>query len=149
MLPSINGERVIVMETWMVYCLILCVGTLIVAGIAIGSDAQKSPSERQAEIDRARQRYEQDKLSRKIVEVKLLDGGSTTYKRGGLGGAAFGGFIGGAPGAIVGAVLPSGKGVQKQKFAVKYANGEVAVREYAPGTSEYNALMKYVKWEEI
>lgn len=119
-------------------------------------EKRKSPEQKREEQERFAQnraalaeQYRADREARKIVEVKLLGGGSTTYKRGGLGGAAFGGFIGGAPGAIVGAVLPSGKGVQKQKFAVKYANGEVAVREYAPGTSEYKELMKYVKWEDI
>lgn len=129
---------------------ILMIVLLALIPIAKNSRAQKRWEEKNhREAEAYRQRWEQEKLARKIVEVKLLDGGSTQYKRGGLGGAALGGFIGGAPGAVVGAMMPSGKGVQKQKFAVKYANGEVAIRECTPGTKEHNELMKYVKWEEV
>jgi hypothetical protein len=81
--------------------------------------------------------------------VKLLDGGSTTYKRGGLGGAVVGGLIGGLPGAVVGAAMPSADGTQKQKFAVKYSDGRVVIKELHPNEWEYKELMKYVKWEDI
>lgn len=128
----------------------------IIAVPVIIHEKRKSPEQKKADQERlARRRAElaehreRERLARTIVEVKLLDGGSTQYKRGGLGGAAFGGFIGGAPGAVVGAILPSGKGTQKQKFAVKYGDGHVEIVERTPGTSEYNELMKYVKWEEI
>lgn len=129
---------------------ILAVACFIAAPFIKNSQAQKRWEETHVSIAEAmRQQREQEKIARTIVEVKLLDGGSTTYKRGGLGGAAFGGFIGGAPGAIIGAVLPSGKGTQKQKFAVKYGDGSVMIRECEPGSSEYKELMKHVKWEEI
>lgn len=101
------------------------------------------------DFNEVRESWKQEELSREIVEVKLLGGGSTKYKRGGLGGAALGAFIGGAPGAVLGAILPSGKGVRKQRFAVKFGDGRVKIWEFAPGTSGYNTMMKYVKWEDV
>ena len=109
------------------------------------SELRKSPEQKKREADMARERYEKERLSRKIVEVIPLGISGTQFKRGGLGGALFGGFIGGVPGAIVGAVLPSGKGVPVESFAVKYGSGEVVIRECMQGSSEHKALMKYVK----
>lgn len=145
------GEWVLIMVGFYVFAILIPV---------IIYQKCKSPEKKEEEQERfARNRAalaekrradeEKEKLASTIVEVKLLDGGSTNYKRGGLGGAAFGGFIGGVPGAIVGAVLPSGKGKQMQKFAVRYGDGSVKIRECELGSSEYNSLMKYVKWEEI
>ena len=111
----------------------------------------KSPERKQEEQERfaknrakLAQQWEQDRMSRKIVEVTLLGVSGIQHKRGGLGGALFGGFIGGVPGAVVGAVLRSGKCVPVQRFAVKYGNGEIVIRECMEGSSEYKALMKYV-----
>lgn len=84
-----------------------------------------------------------------IVEVKLLAGGSTSYKRNGAGGAVIGGLVGGLPGAVIGASLPSTDGTQKQKFAVKYSDGRVVIKELHPNSWEYKELMKHVKWEDI
>ncbi len=130
------------------YATIMAAVVIAVVAMAV-SDRKKTEEQKQREWEQAKKRAEQERLSRTIVEVKLLGGGSTKYKRGGLGGAAFGGFIGGAPGAIVGAVLPGGKGVQKQRFAVKYGDGHVEIQEWEIGSGTYKKLMQYVKWEEI
>lgn len=85
----------------------------------------------------------------KIAEVKLLSGGSTEFKRGGLKGALIGGFFGGGIGAAVGAVTRNGKAVDKQRFAVKYQDGHVEIKECDVGSQKYKTLMGYVKWEDI
>lgn len=118
---------------------------IVILIACLASELRKTPEQRKQEADMMRERYEKQRLSRKIVEVTPLGVSGTQFKRGGLGGALFGGFIGGVPGAIVGAVLPSGKGVLAESFAVKYGSGKVVIRECMQGSSEYKALMKYVK----
>lgn len=86
------------------------------------------------------------RLGRKIVEVKLLGAGSTDYRS--VGGAVVGGMVAGPIGAVIGGAH-GGKGKQRQRFAVKYDDGSVVIREVRVGSSEYNNLMKYVNWDDI
>ena len=86
------------------------------------------------------------RLGRKIVEVKLLGAGSTDYRS--FGGAVVGGMVAGPLGAVIGGAHGGG-GKQRQRFAVKYDDGSVVIREVRAGSSEYNNLMKYVNWDEI
>lgn len=85
---------------------------------------------------------------RTIVEAKYLGSGATTQKRGGLGGAVLGGMVAGPLGAVVGAAVPKNSD-GLQRFAVKYADGHVAIKEVHPNSWEYKELMKYVKWDEL
>lgn len=86
--------------------------------------------------------------SDRIVEVKYLGTGEIRQKRGGLGGALLGGFFGGPIGAMVGAVLP--KNIEGlQRFAVKYGDGRVVIKEVHTRTTEYKRLMSMVEWEEL
>jgi hypothetical protein len=80
--------------------------------------------------------------------VKLLGGGSVKQKRAGAGGFALGGLLFGLPGAIAGAFIPDGT-EQRQRFAVKYGDGRVEVKELHPNSWEYKELMKHVKWEDL
>lgn len=119
---------------------------LIVVMIAIFvNEFNKTPEQKKRDAEMARERYKKEQMSRKIVEVTPLGVSRMQNKRGGLGGALFGGFIGGVPGAVVGAMLRTGKCVPMESFAVKYGNGEVVIRECPRNSSEYKALMKYVK----
>lgn len=105
--------------------------------------AQQERYEREAEARRlAKQR------AKTIVEVKMLGTGATSQKRGGLGGALLGGFVAGPVGAVVGATIPT-NGEQKVRFAVKYGDGRVEVKELHPNSWEYKELMKHVKWEDL
>ena len=120
-------------------------GSLIVGMIIfIIHEARKSPEQKKREAENARGRYEQRRVSEKIVEVKRLGITNAEFKRGGLKGALFGGFIGGVPGAIIGSVLPWGKSVPVESFAVKYGDGKVVIRQCMQRSSEYKALMKRV-----
>ena len=83
-----------------------------------------------------------------IVEVKYLGLGKTTQKRGGLGGFLLGGFFGGPIGAVVGAMIPE-NGDALQRFAVKYADGRVVIKDLHPNSWEYKKLVKLVKWEDL
>lgn len=118
-------------------------------------DKRKSPEEKQAEeerLQREREAMEEAWTARKkrteIVEVKYLGSGMTRQKRGGLGGALLGGFFGGPLGAVVGAAIPK-NAEDLQRFAVKYGDGRVVIREVHRNSLEYKKLMERVKWEEI
>lgn len=107
-------------------------------------ESGKTEAQRKQEIEQARQRYEQDRLSRKIVEVVYLGIGGRKDKCGGVKGAMLGGFLHGLPGALIGAALPINR-VIVHWFAIKYGNGEVAVREVEHGSCEYKSLMNRVR----
>lgn len=85
-------------------------------------------------------------LGKSIVEVKPLGTGSTDYRS--FGGAVVGGMVAGPLGAVIGGTQ-GGKGTQKLRFAIKYSDGSVKVKEVRPGSLEHNELMKYVSWEDI
>lgn len=109
-------------------------------------------AENRAHQEERRKELQQKEIERQkkkqIVEVKYLGAGATTQKRGGLGGAVVGGFIAGPLGAVVGASIPkNAEGLQR--FAVKYGDGRVVIKEVHPNSWEYKELMKYVKWEKI
>lgn len=87
-----------------------------------------------------------NRLGRKIVEVKLLGAGSTDYRS--VGGAVVGGMVAGPLGAVIGGAH-GGKGKQRQRFAVKYDDGSVVIKEVRVNSREYNELMKYVSWEDV
>lgn len=103
---------------------------------------------RKAREDELWQKRQEMKYAKSIVEVKLLGGGSVKQKRAGAGGFALGGLLFGLPGAIAGAVIPDGT-EQRQRFAVKYGDGQVEVKELHPNSWEYKELMKHVKWEDL
>lgn len=86
------------------------------------------------------------RLGRKIVEVKLLGAGSTSYRS--FGGAVVGGMVAGPLGAVIGGTQGGG-GKQRQRFAVKYDDGSVVIREVRVNSREYKELMKYVSWDDI
>ena len=104
---------------------------------------------RQEELQKERKQKENERQKKnQIVEVKYLGSGATTQKRGGLGGAVVGGMVAGPLGAVVGASIPkNAEGLQR--FAVKYGNGRIEIKEVHPNSWEYKELMKYVKWDEI
>lgn len=87
-----------------------------------------------------------DRLGRKIVEVKLLGAGSTDYRS--VGGAVVGGMVAGPIGAVIGGAH-GGKGKQRQRFAVRYDDGSVEIKEVRVNSAEYKELMRYVSWEDI
>jgi uncharacterized membrane protein YeaQ/YmgE (transglycosylase-associated protein family) len=125
-------------------CMMVIVGT--VAGlIAYYATKEKKPkAEFKAEYDEKMNALA-SRVGRKIVEVKLLGAGSTDYRS--VGGAVLGGLVAGPIGAVVGA--NGGGGKQRQRFAVKYDDGSVVIKEVRVNSREYNELMKYVKWEDI
>ena len=119
-----------------------------IVGVMIWACLKKSPKS----AEKIREDYENtaraltSRLGRKIVEVKLLGAGSTDYRS--FGGAVVGGMVAGPLGAVIGGAHGGG-GKQRQRFAVKYDDGSVVIREVRVGSSEYNNLMKYVSWDDI
>lgn len=85
-------------------------------------------------------------LGKEIVEVKLLGAGSADHRS--VGGALVGGMVAGPLGAVIGGTQ-GGKGKQKQRFAVKYDDGSVEIKEVRVNSAEYKNLMKYVNWDDI
>lgn len=133
--------------------LIVALFLLAIVGTAVGLIAYyaskfKKPREKKGfktECDETVQALV-SRLGRKIVEVKLLGAGSTSYRS--FGGAVVGGMVAGPLGAVIGGTQ-GGKGKQRQRFAVKYDDGSVVIREARVNSREYNELMKYVSWDEI
>lgn len=127
--------------------LMVIVGTTagLIAHYATKGKKRKTKEDIKAEYDETVQALT-SRLGRKIVEVKLLGAGSTDYRS--VGGAVVGGMVAGPLGAVIGGAH-GGKGKQRQRFAVKYDDGSVVIREVRVGSSEYNNLMKYVSWDEI
>lgn len=127
--------------------LMVIVGTTagLIAHYATKGKKRKTKEDIKAEYDETVQALT-SRLGRKIVEVKLLGAGSTDYRS--VGGAVVGGMVAGPLGAVIGGAH-GGKGKQRQRFAVKYDDGSVVIREVRVGSSEYNNLIKYVNWDEI
>ena len=92
--------------------------------IPIVHEVRKTPEQKAEEQEKLAKRREEITRGNRIVEVKLLSGGSTVFRMG-----------------VV--------GQQLQKFAIKYADGHVVIKEVHPNTGEYKKLMSYVKWEEL
>ena len=119
-----------------------------IIGVLIWACLKKSPKS----AEKFREDYNDtvqaltSRLGRKIVEVKLLGAGSTDYRS--FGGAVVGGMVAGPIGAVIGGAHGGG-GKQRQRFAVKYSDGSVVIREVRVGSSEYNNLMKHVDWDNI
>lgn len=112
----------------------------------------KIKAERAVREEEHRKEWQHREIERqkknRIVEVKYLGTGKTTQKRGGLGGFLLGGLFGGPIGAVVGAAIPE-NGDALQRFAVKYADGRVVIKDLHPNSWEYKELVKYVKWEDL
>lgn len=97
----------------------------VVPAVCVGYiESRKSPEQKQKEEEKRAQIREQIASGNRIVEVKQLSGGSTVFRMG-----------------IV--------GQQLQKFAIKYADGHIVIKEVHPGTGEYKKLMKYINWDDI
>lgn len=113
-------------------------------------EKQRKAAELREELAAEREaKKDAQRKSHIIMEVKLLDGGSNIRKRSGLGGAVVGGLVAGPVGAVVGANVKKAGKKNRQRFAVRYADGHITTVEVEPGSSIYNKLMKFVKWEEI
>lgn len=130
--------------------LIVTLWMMVIVGTVAGliayyaTKGKKPKSEFKAEYDEKMNALV-SRVGRRIVEVKLLGAGSTDYRS--VGGAVLGGLVAGPIGAVVGA--NGGGGKQRQRFAVKYDDGSVVIKEVRVNSREYNELMKYVKWEDI
>ena len=124
-------------------CTMVIVGSVagVIAYYATKGKKRKTKVDFKAECDALTGR-----LGRKIVEVKLLGAGSTDYRS--FGGAVVGGMVAGPIGAVIGGAH-GGKGKQRQRFAVKYDDGSVEIKEVRVNSREYNQLMKYVNWDDI
>ena len=85
-------------------------------------------------------------LDRKIVEVKPLGAGSADFKS--FGGAILGSLIAGPIGAVIGGTQ-GGSGRPRQRFAVRYSDGSIKIREFRVNSREYKELMKHVRWDDM
>lgn len=132
--------------------LIVTLFMMVIVGTVAGLIAHYATKRKKRNDNSFAERYENkmdaltSRLGNKIVEVKLLGAGSTDYRS--FGGAVVGGMVAGPLGAVIGGAH-GGKGKQRQRFAVKYEDGSVLIREVRVGSSEYNNLMKYVNWDDI
>ncbi len=117
----------------------------LIAYYATTGKKRKTKEEFKAEYDETMGALA-NRLGRKIVEVKLLGGGSADYRS--FGGALLGGMVAGPVGAVIGGTQ-GGSGKQKQRFAVKYDDGSVEIKEVRVNSAEYKNLMKCVSWEDI
>ena len=128
-------------------CMMVIAGTVagLIAYYATKGKKRKTKEDIKAEYDKTMTALT-NRPGRKIVEVKLLGAGSTDYRS--FGGAVIGGMVAGPLGAVIGGAH-GGKGKQRQRFAVKYDDGSVVVKEVRVNSLEYNELMKYVSWDDI
>lgn len=127
--------------------MMVIVGTTagLIAHYATKGQKRKTKADFKAEYDETMAALT-SRWGRKIVEVKLLGAGSTDYRS--VGGAVVGGMVAGPIGAVIGGAH-GGKGKQRQRFAVKYDDGSVVIREVRVNSAEYNNLVKYVAWEDV
>jgi hypothetical protein len=105
--------------------LVIC-GLVLIAVfvIPVVYENRKSPEQKQKEEEERAKLRELITSGNRIVEVRLLPGGSSVFRMG---------------------VVAQ----QLQKFAIKYADGHIVIKEVHPDTLEYKKLMKYVSWEDI
>lgn len=128
-------------------CMMVFVGCIagLIAYYATKGKPRKTKADFKAEYDETANALI-GRLGRKIVEVKMLGAGSTDYRS--VGGAIVGGMVAGPLGAVVGGAH-GGKGKQRQRFAIKYSDGSVEIKDVAINSAEYKNLMKYVDWDDI
>lgn len=132
--------------------LIVTLFLMVIVGVTAGLIAHYATKRKKRSDNSFAERYENkmdaltSRLGKKIVEVKLLGAGSTDYRS--FGGAVIGGMVAGPIGAVIGGAH-GGKGKQRQRFAVKYEDGSVVIKEVRVNSREYNELMKYVDWNDI
>lgn len=88
------------------------------------------------------------KPKEQIVEVKYLGTGAIIEKNGTLGGTLLGGLIAGPLGAAIGATSPHSEEAL-HRFAIKYGDGKIEIKDLHPNSPEFKKLLKFVKWEDI
>ena len=136
-----SSDEIIVM-IWMIV-------TGIIIAVTVGYYVKKRAGADKPREPKRKLTLNEALTNRRIVEVKFLGAGATEYKRGGLGGAMVGGLFAGGLGAVIGGMTPSGKGKQTAKFAIRYDNGDVEIKDVRVGSADYKALMSYVSWDDI